>query len=161
MAAAAISEASSGIRRHQLCRAGPILFPGLWRVRRRWNNNHGSEFWSVLITSPFHQPSCNFDRQASTFFLSLDVIGGNFAAGLNSGILDTKQTEAGAFHFGRRRRLSGWVRLREIECDLVSTRQRRGKKGLATYGERMRGRNLVYFSRDNRAAEVLNIKFRR
>lgn len=33
-------------------------------------------------------------------------------AGLNSGILDTKQTEAEAFHFGRR--LSGWVRLRKL-----------------------------------------------
>lgn len=43
---------------------------------------------------------------------SLDVIGGNFAAGLNSGILDTKQTEAGAFHFARR--LNGWVRLRKL-----------------------------------------------
>lgn len=43
---------------------------------------------------------------------SPDVIGGNFAAGLNSGILDTKQTDAGAFHFGRR--LSGWVRLRKL-----------------------------------------------
>lgn len=91
---------------------------------------------------------------------SLDVIGGNFAAGLNSGILDTKQTESrGRFHFGPPPQRLGAIK--EIECDLVSTRQRRGKKGLATYGERMRGRNLVYFSRDNRVAEVLNIKFRR
>lgn len=90
---------------------------------------------------------------------SLDIIGGNFAAGLNSGILDTKQTEAGALPFRPPPQRLGAIK--EIECDLVSTRQRRGKKGLATYGERMRGRNLVYFSRDNRVAEVLNIKFRR
>lgn len=69
---------------------------------------------------------------------------GNFAAGLNSGILDTKQTEAGAFHFGRRR-LSGWVRLREIECDLVSTRQRRGEKGLSYLWRENEGAELSLF----------------
>lgn len=46
-----------------IMQGSPHFVSRIWGRRQRWNNNHGSEFWSVLITGPFHQPSCNFDRR--------------------------------------------------------------------------------------------------
>lgn len=62
------------------------------------------------------------------FFLSPNVIGGNFAAGLNSGILDTKQT--GSLPF-RPPPFNGWVRLRKLNVIQFRTRQRREQEGLS------------------------------
>lgn len=52
-----------GNQEASIMQAGPHFVSRIWGRRRRWNNNHGSEFWNVLITGPFHQRSWNFDRR--------------------------------------------------------------------------------------------------
>lgn len=93
MAAAPISEASSGIRRHQLCKGAPILFPGF---------EDGASDETIIMDQSFGASllrvrSINLHATliARFHFLSRVITAGNslLQLGLNSGILDTKQTE--------------------------------------------------------------------